>query len=135
MTNQDLNHIFSTHYELRQAHMGHWEFEIEGKEIVCLTDESNNRMRIISPIIQIKKVSPQELQKCMEANFHTALDVRYAISNDLLWSAFIHPLRELTAQQVKDAVLQVYYATITFGNSYSSSNLYFRKSDDSQSMN
>jgi len=135
MTNQDLNHIFSTNYELRQAHMGHWEFEIDGKEIVCLTDEGNNRMRIISPIIQIKKVSPQELQKCMEANFHTALDVKYAISNDLLWSAFIHPLRELTAQQVKDAVSQVYYAAITFGSSYSSSNLYFRKSDDSQSMN
>jgi len=59
------------------------------------------------------------------ANFHTALDIKYAISDDVLWSAFIHPLRELTVAQVKDALSQVYYANITFGTTYTSTDLVF----------
>jgi len=65
--------------------------------------------------------------ECMEANFHTALDSKYAISNNILWSAFIHPLKELTERQLIDAVSQVYSAARTFGSSYSSGALSFRK--------
>ena len=59
------------------------------------------------------------------ANFHSALDLKYAISDDVLWSTFIHPLRELTVAQVKDAVSQVYYANRTFGTTYTSTDLVF----------
>lgn len=135
MNNKELNQIFSSNYKVIQSQLGHWEFEIEGKEIICLSDEVNNRMRIICPIIQSSKVNSQDLMECMEANFHTALDVRYAISNGLLWSAFIHPLRELTVEQVKNAVSQVYNSATTYGSTFSSTNLYFRKSDDTQNWN
>ena len=130
MTNKKLHKIFTKNYSVKSEQLGHWQIEVEGKELVCLTDQYHNRMRIICPIIYAEQVRSEELVKCMEANFHTALDVRYAISNELLWSAFIHPLKELTEQQVKEAVSQVYVAAMTFGSSYNSSNLYFRKSED-----
>ena len=85
-------------------------------------------MRIISPITETSKITAEQIFKCMEANFHTALDIKYAISNDILWSAFIHPLKELSQKQVIDAISQVYSSVKTFGTSYSSSNLIFPKS-------
>jgi len=98
---------------------------IEDVLFVCITDTANNRMRIISPITDMVNLNEDEKTLLLLANFHTALDVKYAISDDVLWSVFIHPLRELTSSQVKDAVSQVYYTNLTFGTSYSSTNLVF----------
>lgn len=109
---------------------GQWQFTVKELKMYCLTDEFHNRMRIISPITQVDNVSAQQMIRCMEANFHSALDVKYAISNNVLWVAFIHPLKELTDDQVIDAVQQVYAAVNTFGSIYSSSNLYFPTDDD-----
>ena len=61
----------------------------------------------------------------MEANFHSALDARYAISDGILWAAFIHPLQELTKDQVISAISQVYSTVQTFGTYYSSGELSF----------
>jgi len=90
-----------------------------------MTDENANRMRIISPVIEVAKLGDEELKNALLANFHTALDVKYAISDDILWSVFIHPLKELSEQQVEDAIDQVYSANATFGTTYSSTNLVF----------
>ena len=82
-------------------------------------------MRIIAPIVEINEVTDEQLRRCMQANFHSALDIRYAISDDLLWSAFIHPLKELTKEQVFSALSQVYSGVKTFGTYYSSGELNF----------
>ncbi len=82
-------------------------------------------MRIISPIIAQDKLAYTELIRVLSANFHTALDVKYALSDEILWSVFIHPLRELSKNQVISAVEQVYAAAATYGSSYSSTNLVF----------
>ena len=65
------------------------------------------------------------LRKSLEANFHSALDVKYAISDDVMWSIFVHPLRELTENQLINALSQVYQAAETFGTSFSSTGLIF----------
>ena len=61
-------------------------------------------MRIISLINESNNLTEDEKTLMLLANFHTVLDVKYAISDDVLWSVFIHPLKELTAAQVKDAI-------------------------------
>ena len=73
-------------------------------------------MRIMSPIIEQKKLAYTDMLKVMEANFHTALDVKYAISNDLLWSVFIHPLKELDREQIVSAIQQVYTSSTYLWN-------------------
>ncbi len=104
---------------------GMWEMQIKGMPMMCITDQTNNRMRIIAPVKEAKDVTEEEMKAAMEANFHTALDVRYAVSNDIMWVAYIHPLKELTKDQVINAISQVYNATLTFGTLYTSTELSF----------
>ena len=109
---------------------GNWKLLVQELPMFVLTDEYHNRMRIVAPVVKVEEMTPEQMQKCMEANFHTALDVKYAISNNVLWVAFIHPLKELSKEQVLDAVSQVYNAVLTFGTTYSSTELIFPKSEE-----
>ncbi len=61
-------------------------------------------MRIISPVVEMADIGEEELLNAMVANFHSALDVKYALSDEIIWSVFIHPLRELSEYQVRDAI-------------------------------
>ncbi|MEM7382181.1 MAG: hypothetical protein AAF361_13425, partial [Bacteroidota bacterium] len=83
------------------------------------------RMRIISPIVEREQLEEDQLLNALVANFHSALDVKYALSDEIIWSVFAHPLKELSEHQVLDAIEQVYLAALTFGTSYSSTNLVF----------
>ena len=125
MNNTKLGELLTKHSVTIQGQAGNWRFAINDKLFICLTDSTNNRMRIISPITEVSNVDDKTLRNCLTANFHTALDVKYAISDDVLWSVFIHPLKELSDAQVIDAIAQVYNANYTFGTIYSSTNLSF----------
>jgi len=92
MNNQKLNAIIYTLSDQIEGTPGNWQFAIDSTLFICLTDELHNRMRIISPIAEIKDLTQVQIMDCMEANFHTALDVRYSISDGVMWSAYIHPL-------------------------------------------
>ena len=125
MTNTILESIISTAADSVQGSKGRWQFSINDTVFICLTDSTNNRMRIISPIMESNRVSEELKTLSLSANFHTALDVKYAISDDILWSVFTHPLKALSEAQAKDAISQVYYANVNFGTSFASTSLVF----------
>ena len=125
MNNITLEKLLTQNSDTIIGSNGRWQLLIKETTLICLTDESNNRMRIISPIIESSKLDEDLKTDVLIANFHTALDVKYAISDNVLWSVFIHPLRELTKEQVLEAVKQVYRANITFGSTNSSTDLIF----------
>ncbi len=102
-----------------------WRFIIKNVPFITIADSTHNRMRIMSPVVESGKLSEELKTASLMANFHTALDVKYAISDNVLWSVFIHPLNELTEDQVLDAVSQVYYAKVNFGTTFSSTSLVF----------
>ena len=130
MNNEKLSGIIYTVSDTVQDENGGWQFIIDDLAFMCITDQVNNRMRIISPIAEMSEVTDDELLRCMEANFHSALDARYAIADGVLWAAFIHPLRELTKDQVLSAISQVYSTAQTFGSYYSSGELSFPTSGE-----
>lgn len=125
MTNTKLEAIIASATDTYQGDSGRWQFQINKTVFIVLTDSTNNRMRIISPIAEVASLSEDQLKSSLIANFHTALDVKYAIAENVLWSVFIHPLKELSEEQVKDAISQVYYSNINFGSSYASTSLIF----------
>ncbi len=125
MNNAKLDVILKRESDSLQTNGNQWQMLYKDRLLICVTDENANRMRIISPISEIGKLEETELKNALVANFHTALDVKYAISDEYIWSVFIHPLKELTEEQVVDALSQVYYANLTFGGSYSSTTLVF----------
>ncbi|WP_222983809.1 hypothetical protein [Flagellimonas meishanensis] len=102
-----------------------YQFIINERLLMCIFDENANRMRIISPIIEREKLEEDELLNALVANFHSVLDVKYALSDEIIWSVYAHPLKELSEPQVVDAIQQVYAAAVTFGSSYSSTNMVF----------
>lgn len=125
MNNEKLQTIYTTVSDSIQGNLGGWQFFVKQIPIMSITDENHNRMRIISPIADSNSLNEDLIKAALVANFHTALDVKYAVSDGVIWSVFIHPLRELTEDQVKDAVSQVYHANINFGTTFASTSLSF----------
>lgn len=125
MNNEKLYEILKQQTDTITGISGNWKMLHKELPMICVTDQSNNRMRIIAPIIESHKLDKDLLLDSMTANFHSALDVKYAISNGILWSVFIHPLQELSTEQVESAISQVYYAAKTFGTTFSSTELLF----------
>lgn len=104
---------------------GTWEFTHDSIEMLCVTDARFDRMRIISPVTELAKMTEVQIAAVLEANFHTALDARYATNSGVLYSAFIHPLSPLQPEQVGDALHQVAGLVQTFGTQYQSCDLTF----------
>ncbi len=125
MSNDKLQSIYTSVSDSIQGNAGAWQFFIKETRLISITDESHNRMRIISPIADSNTLNDELIKAALVANFHTALDVKYAVSDGVLWSVFIHPLKELSDDQVKSAVSQVYYANINFGTTFASTSLAF----------
>ena len=125
MTNEKLSTIYTTVSDSIQGNSGAWQFFIKNIPLMSITDTNHNRMRIMSPIADSNSLNDALIKAALVANFHTALDVKYAVSDGVLWSVFIHPLKELSEEQVKDAVSQVYYAHVNFGSTFASTSLTF----------
>ncbi len=104
---------------------GALEFRFGGVRMACLSDPTHDRMRIIAAIASERSVSRSQLRDAMRANFHTALDARYATSQGVLYAAFIHPLSPLDDAQLRSALAQVASLVHTFGSSYSSGELIY----------
>ncbi|CAL2102786.1 conserved exported protein of unknown function [Tenacibaculum sp. 190130A14a] len=125
MTPTKLNNVLTSVSDSIIQLNNQWKFSIKGVPFICIADSTHNRMRIISPIAHSNKLTEELKTASLIANFHTALDVKYAITDDILWSVFIHPLKELSEAQLLDAMSQVYYANVTFGTTFSSTALVF----------
>ncbi len=102
-----------------------WNFTYGGVQMIAVSDRNADRMRIIAPIIKQDELDAAQKDAMLEANYHSALDVRYALSNGIVWTAFIHPLSPLDEAQVISALDQVRQSALSFGSSYSSTGLVF----------
>jgi len=96
------------------------EFSYNNVKMYLISDIKHDRMRIISPVAEHKKLTREQLDAALESNFHKSLDARYAVSDGVLYSAFIHPLSELSETQIKSAVQQVANLAASFGKEYTS---------------
>ena len=104
---------------------GFVEFVYQDTKLYLISDVAHDRMRIIAPIVHYSELTNKEIQALLSANFHTTLDARYAVKNDVVFSTFLHPMSYLTQELVELAVLQVTNLVRTFGSSYSSGVLHF----------
>lgn len=129
MDNEKLESVLESSGKIIEGRLGYWRLRYRDRVFTIITDESHNRMRIMTPVIEKKNIKKSQYTALLEAQFDRVLDVKYAMFNDFLWSVFIHPLKELTEEQVEDALSQVYFAAATFGNQYVSTDLQFGGSE------
>ncbi len=125
MTNEIMGRILKSEATNIEGQLGNWQVLYRELPIFILTDESNNRMRIFTPFAQSTELESTELNKMLEANFHSALDAKYSMFEGFVISVYTHPLRELTRDQFVDAMGQVVNLAQNFGTTYSSTSLIF----------
>ncbi len=125
MDNTTLEELLTKVTDSVNGYPGYWEIIHRDQQLLCITDEQHNRMRIISPIVQTDSLDKELLIDALTANFHSALDVKYANSKGIIWSVFIHPLKELSENEVVSAVEQVVNAAKNFGTTFSSTEMIF----------
>ena len=97
-----------------------WQFTLAERPVYIVADPAAGRMRVMSPVAQTSALAPGMLERMLQANFDAALDARYAIAQNLVWSIFIHPLGSLTERDLLSGTAQTVTAAINFGTSYSS---------------
>lgn len=106
-----------------------FELTIDDVPVLIITDVRANRMRAMVPIRSAEGLTPEELERLMQANFDTALDARYAVANGRLWGVFIHSLAQLERDQFISGLGQVVNVAKTYGTLYSSGEMQFGGGD------
>ncbi len=111
---------------------GAWRFVYRGYQVFIFTDISADRMRIMVPVAGSDTLGEDVLFRLLQANFDTAMDARYAIAQDTLWSLFLHELSPLTDDLFHSGFLQTVTLAATFGTDYSSGAWRFGGGDRAQ---
>ncbi|MDR4470137.1 MAG: YbjN domain-containing protein [Nitrospira sp.] len=125
MTIQMLQGLLKDVVQDLKGESGQWRFTYGEVDMAILTSVAHDRMRIIAPVGPEADVTDQQRQRMLAANFHSALDARYAMSNGMIYAAYLHPLSPLQRDEVFSALHQVAQLVKTFGTTYSSSGLSF----------
>jgi hypothetical protein len=68
MTLQKMESLLQEHTEELDGEGGAWSAFFEDHILLILTDEASNRMRIFSPIMELREADPTDLEKMLEAN-------------------------------------------------------------------
>lgn len=125
-TNDSLELLVKEHMTEVKGEPGRWVGSYSGLPVMVMTDPSHDRMRVMTPIMEVgDKPDAAELQRCMEANFASALDGRYALYKGVLWAVFVHPLSEFRGGRFESVLKQVTSLATSHGSTYSSGELKF----------
>ncbi len=104
---------------------GRWRAVHDQAEILVLSDESHDRMRLMTVVTAATSLRAQDLIVLMSANFDRALDARYALWKGELWSVYLHPLGSLSRPELESALRQVIALKKSYGTTYTSTDLTF----------
>ncbi len=100
--------------------------------VLIQTQESADRMRIVAIIGDLSDFEPTILIPMLEANYHSALDARYALTDGQIVALFLHPFSELSLAQFVSGFYQVLHCTETFGTTFSGGTLTFGRTQPPQ---
>lgn len=125
MDNDQLGEVLAGNCHVVDALPGRWLIEFAGRRMLVVTDEIQDRMRIMAVVAPCEALRPRDYRVLLAANFDRTLDARYAIAGGFLWSAYLHPLAELTVDQVAAGLQQVAALAENFGTTYAASDLTF----------
>ncbi|MAZ66780.1 MAG: hypothetical protein CMF25_06685 [Kangiellaceae bacterium] len=125
MNQQEMEAIVNDMATEAKGSEGFVEFRYNKVKMYLISDNVHDRMRIVAPVANYNDVTDEQRTKVLESNFHNSLDARYAVSEGILYTAFIHPMSDLNQKLIQTAVVQVSNLAITFGTDYTSGVLSF----------
>lgn len=115
--------------KLQEPRPGTFLMVVNDFEVLVVTAEQANRMRVMVRIRTAENLSKEELLRISQANLDAALDARYAIGRGVLWATYIHPLSSLHPLQFIEAIGSTVNLAASYGTSYSSGQLIYGGGD------
>ncbi|MFK7931269.1 MAG: hypothetical protein AB8H79_24005 [Myxococcota bacterium] len=100
-----------------------WQFDIGEVPVLCVADPHSDRMRFMVPIVEVRHLPEGTLEVLLEANFMSALDARYAISDNIVYAIFLRPLATLGLDEARSGLHQCTELRRTFGTTFSSTDM------------
>ncbi|MEX0704138.1 MAG: hypothetical protein WD069_18710 [Planctomycetales bacterium] len=125
MDGDRLAELIAEYTEVVEARPGSWRVGYRDRVVFIVADAAHDRLRMMTPIEEEDRLAADDLRTLLAANFDRALDARYALADEFLWSVFMHPLRDLTERLFLEALEQVTALADNYGGSYSSSDVFF----------
>ena len=100
MDQDRLERIFADEVDAIAGPSGALQTKVDGISVYCISDSAHDRMRIVAPIARVKGLDPRLHEVLLRANFHSTRDARYAISEDVVFAAFLHPISSLSPELI-----------------------------------
>ena len=130
MNNHYLDGTLRTMTETIEGGDGRWLLTWFDVDLLVVSDESADRMRVMALIDDADVLDRDQLQFLMEVNFERALDANYTIWQDQVWATFVHPLSWLSPDELKAGIRQVVSLNRTYGTEFTSTGLSFAPGTD-----
>ena len=125
MTQGTLGQLLERLLEDKEGSEGFWHGQRSGVTVYVVADEEHDRMRIMSPIGEMRQPDAGFLSILLQANFDRALDAKYALRHKEVWSVFMHPMSTLVPDDLGTFLDQVARLVQNTGTTYASSELVF----------
>ncbi len=109
---------------------GFWRGTRHEVPVFVFSDDEHDRMRLMSPIGIIEELDTDLLHALLMANYDRALDARYAMRGNELWSVVVHPLATLATDDLPSLFDQVVTLAKNTGTSFASTELVFQAMPD-----
>lgn len=132
MTPDRLNAIIGALDPDAQSNGNAWYLSVADTQLLVVTDIQADRMRVMAPVRDAEGLTAEEMRRMMQANFDSALDARYAVARDTLWSVFIHPLSPLEKDEFISGLGQVVNLAQSYGTLYSGGALQYGGGDSGE---
>lgn len=113
-----------------EGHDGFWHGQHQGVTVYIVVDQKYDRLRIMSPIGELKKADAGFYRILLQANFDRALDAKYALRQKEVWAVSMHPLGTLSTADFMKFIGQVTQLVRNTGTTYASSELIFGAEDE-----
>ncbi len=126
MTTQAMGKLLDSYLTDLEGQPGFWRGVRNEVPVFVFSDDEHDRMRIMSPIGVVEELEPDLLHVLLQANYDRALDARYAMRNNELWSVVVHPLATLATDDLPAMFDQVTTLVKNTGSTFASTELVFR---------
>jgi len=126
MTTQAMGKLLDSYLTDLEGQPGFWRGVRNEVPVFVFSDDEHDRMRIMAPIGVVEELESDLLHVLLQANYDRALDARYAMRGNELWSVVVHPLATLATDDLPAMFDQVTTLVKNTGSTFASTELVFR---------
>jgi hypothetical protein len=126
MTTQAMGKLLDSYVTDLEGQPGFWRGVRNEVPVFVFSDDEHDRMRIMAPIGVVEELESDLLHVLLQANYDRALDARYAMRGNELWSVVVHPLATLATDDLPSLFDQVTTLVKNTGSTFASTELVFR---------